>query len=230
MVLCLQANAQTGNSGTGPIRTVVEGRVSDERGEPLLGANIYFEGTYEGCSSDARGDFRMATGLEGEQALVVRFLGSETWQQALRLSGDTVRVEVVLEESRHDLGEVVIAVGRFAAGDEEKSAVMNRLDMSTSGSGGFGDMADAISSPARHQCDGRGRRANGPGRGAVRNGGDHRRHACRRCLYGKDAQRAGTGRFSPMLFRGTVFSTGGYSAEYGQALSSVLILNSIGIP
>jgi hypothetical protein len=35
------------------------------------------------------------------------------------------------------------------------------------------------------------------------------------------------GRFSPMLFRGTVFSTGGYSAEYGQALSSVLLLNSI---
>ncbi|MEA3479439.1 MAG: TonB-dependent receptor, partial [Bacteroidota bacterium] len=38
------------------------------------------------------------------------------------------------------------------------------------------------------------------------------------------------GRFSPMLFRGTVFNTGGYSAEYGQALSSVLILNSIGMP
>src|SRR5450759_5397165 len=33
-----------------------------------------------------------------------------------------------------------------------------------------------------------------------------------------------------MLFRGTVFSTGGYSAEYGQALSSVLLLNSIDMP
>ena len=38
------------------------------------------------------------------------------------------------------------------------------------------------------------------------------------------------GRFSPMLFRGTVFSTGGYSAEYGQAFSSVLLLNSIDTP
>ena len=38
------------------------------------------------------------------------------------------------------------------------------------------------------------------------------------------------GRFSPMLFRGTVFSTGGYSAEYGQALSSALLLNSIALP
>jgi outer membrane cobalamin receptor len=34
------------------------------------------------------------------------------------------------------------------------------------------------------------------------------------------------GRFSPLLFSGTIFSTGGYSAEYGQALSSVVALNT----
>jgi hypothetical protein len=34
------------------------------------------------------------------------------------------------------------------------------------------------------------------------------------------------GRFSPMLFNGAVFSTGGYSAEYGQALSSIVALNT----
>ncbi|WP_310392201.1 hypothetical protein [Hymenobacter sp.] len=34
------------------------------------------------------------------------------------------------------------------------------------------------------------------------------------------------GRFSPTLFKGTVFSTGGYSAEYGQALSAAVILNT----
>jgi hypothetical protein len=38
------------------------------------------------------------------------------------------------------------------------------------------------------------------------------------------------GRFSPFLFRGTVFSTGGYSALYGQALSSAVILESIDFP
>ena len=37
-------------------------------------------------------------------------------------------------------------------------------------------------------------------------------------------------RFSPFLFKGTFFSTGGYSAEYGQALSSVLSLNSMDLP
>jgi hypothetical protein len=38
------------------------------------------------------------------------------------------------------------------------------------------------------------------------------------------------GRFSPFIFKGTVFSTGGYSALYGQALSSALILESIDLP
>jgi hypothetical protein len=36
--------------------------------------------------------------------------------------------------------------------------------------------------------------------------------------------------FSPMLFKGTTFSTGGYSAEYGEALSSILVMNTIDEP
>jgi len=38
------------------------------------------------------------------------------------------------------------------------------------------------------------------------------------------------GRFSPFLFKGTVFSTGGYSALYGQALSSDGIARIIDLP
>src|SRR6185436_1392463 len=34
------------------------------------------------------------------------------------------------------------------------------------------------------------------------------------------------GRFLPFMFKGTSFSTGGYSAEYGQALSSALVLDT----
>jgi hypothetical protein len=36
-------------------------------------------------------------------------------------------------------------------------------------------------------------------------------------------------RFSPVLFTGTTFSTGGYSAEYGQALSSAVNLRTTGL-
>ncbi|RYY69424.1 MAG: TonB-dependent receptor, partial [Chitinophagaceae bacterium] len=41
---------------------------------------------------------------------------------------------------------------------------------------------------------------------------------------------ASRGRFNPFLFKGTIFSSGGYSALYGQALSSALILESNDLP
>ena len=41
---------------------------------------------------------------------------------------------------------------------------------------------------------------------------------------------ASRGRFSPFLFKGTVFSTGGYSAQYGQGMSSVLALETQDLP
>jgi hypothetical protein len=44
--------------------------------------------------------------------------------------------------------------------------------------------------------------------------------------YSKTPDIATRGRFAPSLFSGVMFSSGGYSAEYGQALSSVLVLNS----
>ena len=37
------------------------------------------------------------------------------------------------------------------------------------------------------------------------------------------------GRFSPLLFSETLFSTGGYTAEYGHALSSIVDLTTNGL-
>lgn len=49
--------------------------------------------------------------------------------------------------------------------------------------------------------------------------------------YGAAAPNTSTrGRFNPFMFKGTIFSTGGYSAEYGQALSSVLLLSTNDMP
>ncbi|HUS00398.1 MAG TPA: TonB-dependent receptor, partial [Chitinophagaceae bacterium] len=48
--------------------------------------------------------------------------------------------------------------------------------------------------------------------------------------YSSEPGLAARGRFNPFLFKGTIFSAGGYSALYGQALSSALILESIDLP
>ncbi len=49
-------------------------------------------------------------------------------------------------------------------------------------------------------------------------------------FYASTPDIAQRGRFSPFLFKVTIFSTGGYSAQYGQALSSVLVLETQDMP
>jgi hypothetical protein len=210
-------------------QTHISGSICNKKGEPVLGANIYFEGTFEGTTSDTSGKFNLATSLTGEKTLIISYIGYESYSQLLVLNNSSITLAITLKENKTDLGEVVITAGTFAAGDENKSAVLSTLDMATS-SGGFGDMAGAISSlPGTSKAGEEG--------GLMVRGGE--RYETATFIDGMVADNAFTaklpdvpvrGRFSPMLFRGTVFSTGGYSAEYGQALSSALILNTIGMP
>jgi len=210
-------------------QTIITGILRDIHGESVPGANIYFEGTFEGTTSDSTGNFSLSTKLKGEKILLISFMGFESYRHPLILNDVPITLDVTLLELKKDLGEVVITVGTFAAGDESKSAVLSTLDMATA-SGGFGDMIGAISSlPGTSNAGEEG--------GLMVRGGE--RYETATIIDGLGADDAFTaklpdvpvrGRFSPMLFRGTVFSTGGYSAEYGQALSSVLMLNSIALP
>ncbi len=58
----LNVNAQVNITGT----------ISNKEGEKLLGANIYFEGSYNGTTSGADGRFILETDLSGRQKLIIR--------------------------------------------------------------------------------------------------------------------------------------------------------------
>ena len=45
------------SSGTLLAQHTISGRVTDTKNNPIEGANIYLEGTYDGASSDAQGKF-----------------------------------------------------------------------------------------------------------------------------------------------------------------------------
>ena len=59
-------------------QNTISGKVIDEKGKPISGANIYIEGTYDGTSSDESGDFSFETNTKGNQILVISFLVFET--------------------------------------------------------------------------------------------------------------------------------------------------------
>jgi len=207
---------------------VVSGTVTDAKDNPIAGANVYLEGTYDGASTDINGAFEFETTETGTQNLVVSMMSYDVEMQ----SGDVsylTDLRIVLREAINQLNGVTLTAGSFTAGDNSKASVLKPLDIVTT-AGAAGDFVAALQTLPGTAA------VNEDGRLFVRGGGAEETQVFidgQRVFqpFNATANNVPTrGRFSPFLFKGITFSTGGYSAEYGQRLSSVLLLNTTDIP
>lgn len=85
-----------------PNPIAVSGRVVDERGEPIIGANILEKGTANGAITDLDGEFAFT--LKGNRELVISYVGFVTAQ--VKVVGK--RFNIVLKESEQNLAEVAV--------------------------------------------------------------------------------------------------------------------------
>jgi membrane-bound inhibitor of C-type lysozyme len=206
----------------------ISGMVVDAKNKPIVGANVYIEGTYDGSSSDEQGNFSFTTTASGNQTLVISFLTYETLKLAIDVATYKNRV-ILLKESSNTLDAVVITAGTFSAGEKSRVSVLKPLDIVTT-AGSAGNIIAALQTLPGTQNVGE------DGRLFVRGGEADETQTFVDGIrvaqpYGATTNNLPTrGRFSPFLFSGISFSTGGYSAEYGEALSSVLLLNTIDEP
>lgn len=210
-------------------QTPVSGRVTDTDGLPLPGANVFLEGTYDGGTTDTAGRFAFTAFDEGRFPLTASFIGYRPWVDTVTLDGTPVERVIRLKAEFNELGAVVISAGAFEASDEGKSVVFRPLDIVTT-AGATGDIFGALGTlPGAQQV--------GNEEGLFVRGGAG--YETRTIIDGLPVQNPffsqvpdvpSRGRFSPFLFKGTVFSSGGYSAQYGQALSSAIVLNTSDFP
>ncbi|RTY89167.1 TonB-dependent receptor [Flavobacterium sp. GSP27] len=205
-------------------QNTVSGKVVDEKGKPVSGANIFIEGTYDGTSSSETGDFSFTTTTTGNQSLVVSFLIYETLKTIIDVANFKNKT-IKLRESVTSLDAVVITAGTLEAGDKARVSVLKPLDIVTT-AGSAGNIIAALQTLPGTQTVGE------DGRLFVRGGEANETQTFVDGIrvaqpYGATTNNLPTrGRFSPFLFSGISFSTGGYSAEFGEALSSVLLLNT----
>lgn len=205
-------------------QATLSGKVVDEKGKPVAGANIYIEGTYDGTSSDEKGDFNFSTTTTGNQILVVSFLIYETSKIEIQVA-DFKNKTIKLRESVTALDAVVVTAGTLESGDKARVSVLKPLDIVTT-AGSAGNIIAALQTLPGTQNVGE------DGRLFVRGGEANETQTFVDGIrvaqpYGASTNNVPTrGRFSPFLFSGMAFSTGGYSAEYGEALSSILLLNT----
>ena len=98
LMMCTFAFAQQGT---------VTGKVIDDLGEPVIGANVIVKGTTTGIITDVDGNFSLNVSDIKKNILVISFVGYNTVEEPLR--GRT-KVGIKLESSVINLGEVV-AIG-----------------------------------------------------------------------------------------------------------------------
>lgn len=209
-------------------QTVITGQVTDTRKQPLPGANVMIKGSIDGVSSDTTGRFSFTTRRKGEAILLATFIGYETQELPVVLEGKPVIITIRLREQAASLSDVVITAGSFEASDKKKGVTLKPLDILTTASAS-GDIYGALTTLPGTAVVGE------DGRLFVRGGDAYETNTYIDGMRVKKPYSSTTpdlparGRFSPQLFTGTTFSSGGYSAQYGEALSSALILNTEGI-
>ncbi|MGH2552119.1 MAG: TonB-dependent receptor [Chitinophagaceae bacterium] len=211
-------------------QVTIKGVVKDNKGNPVAGASIAIKDSYDGGTSDSTGKFSFKTFEKGKQLLQISSIGFKTLEQVIQPESAVITIDVVLKQEISELTAVVISAGSFEASDRKRSAaVLNPIDIVTTASAN-GDITGALKTlPGAQQV--------GEAEGLFVRGGTAAETKffidgtlVNNFFQSSTPNIASYGRFSPFLFKGTVFSTGGYSALYGQALSSALILESIDLP
>lgn len=208
----------------------ITGSIKDQKGRILAGASIAVKGSYDGGVSDSIGNFSFKTYEKGKQTIVASNIGNKTMEQEVILDSITISIDFILKEEISELKAVTVTAGSFEAGDKKRAAtVLSSLDVYTTGGANADITAVVKTLPGAQQV--------GEQEGLFVRGGAG--YEAKQFIDGTLVNNpflasvpdiASRGRFAPALFKGTVFSTGGYSALYGQALSSALIMESIDIP
>jgi hypothetical protein len=208
----------------------ISGTVLNEQKKPVKGANVYLDNTIDGATTDSNGVFEFTTAETGPQTVVASEISHSTAGQPITIAGDVKGIVIILKENvAHDLDMVVITAGTFDANNDKGKTVLKPLDIvTTAGSGA--DVVKAMQMlPGTQQT--------GPDNGLFVRGGDANEAAVivdemivQNAFFSGAPGVATRSRFGAFQYQGVAFSSGGYSARYGQALSGVLELNTTDLP
>lgn len=206
----------------------ISGSITDSKHNFLQGVSIAIKGSYDWATTDSTGRFSITTSAPLPITLQFSSVGYKDAERVISNEQSALDLQITLQEKIGELDAVVISAGSYAAGDKKKGVVLSKLDVLTTAQNG--DISTAIKMlPGAQQI--------GEQEGLFVRGGtgyetkQYMDGAVISNPYFSGATNVSQrGRFSPFLFSGTVFSSGGYSAVYGDALSSVLLLESNDLP
>ncbi|MFN5336134.1 MAG: TonB-dependent receptor domain-containing protein [Bacteroidota bacterium] len=98
-------------------KNTISGAILDEKKQPLAGVSVYLEGTVRGVQSDRTGTYILKDIPAGHYQLVVSLVGFQTFTQEMKLgTGDSQKIDIILQETTLELGEFSISASRGIRG------------------------------------------------------------------------------------------------------------------
>ncbi len=211
-------------------QTTIRGTLKDNNNKPLAYANVYLKSSGDGTSTDSSGKFEFQTALKDSQTLLFSSIGFKSLEYPLVLKGATIELALKMKPSENNISEVVINAGHYSGIGRRAVAILKPLDIVTI-AGGQADIAGALQTLPGVQRNG------GDQTGLMVRGGDVTESefivdgaVAQNAFFSAVPGIAQRSRFSAFDYKGTSFSSGGYSARYGQAMSSVVDLESNDLP
>jgi len=210
----------------GDSSVVIAGRVTTARGVGVDTANVFLLETLEGAITSADGRFEFSTTRRGPATLVVRREGFRNLRTPVVVAADMLRVELALIAAAQTLATVNVIAGRYTAGDE-RGAVLTPLEVVTT-PGAHADVARALQAlPGVQNVD--------EGTALFVRGGDYTETktlidgAVLFTAFTYDSPNATfIGTVDPFLLDGIQFSSGGFGAKHGDAMSAIASLRTQG--
>ncbi len=200
------------------------------RNKGIPNISITLKDTYDGATSDADGNFSFETSESGNHILVFSNSKFDEVQKNIVLANENLVVNAELKEKISEIEAVVISAGSIEASDKKRAtALLTPIDIYTTAG------ADAQLTAALGFLPGV--QKVGESEGLFVRGGTGAEtkifmdgSLINNYFSNSVPGIAGRDRFNTSLFKGNIFSSGGYSALYGQALSGVLVLESVDLP
>lgn len=208
----------------------IAGVVSYNKATPLADVAIAIDGSYDGTTSATDGSFSFETSERGPLVLIAKREGYQDIIQAIVVkdSTTTLQLDLVFTAKAVGLHEVVVRSKALSDDDKIKTLSFKTLDVLTTATDG--SVVTALKTlPGAQQV--------GESSDLFVRGGTGAESKIfidgllvNNFNYSSPANQASRSRFPAGLFKGAYFSSGGYSALYGQALSATLLLESEDFP
>jgi hypothetical protein len=207
-------------------KKTITGSVIDSDGKPIPYVNVFIKDTFTGSTTDEDGNFKFDGKLTENYILVVTMVGfkKEEIDLSKYLEKSKIELEIRLEREAVELEETIVVGSSFST-DKEKGVVVTSMDVMTT-PGGAADVFQSLKTlPGITQVS--------ESAELYIRGGDPIEtvtlldQATLNHPYTLESSYGGLfSNINTNSVKGMFFSSGGFTAKYGNALSGVLSLES----